>query len=76
MSNAMNYDKDYVSGYAALTEFEKKGTIPLSIAIKRFDEICHVYKTKVTSDVEESYFYVKKIILTLIWMVGERMSCV
>ena len=70
MSNAMDYDKDYISGYAALTEFEAKGSIPLSIAIKRFDEICHVYKTKITSDVVESYFYVKKIILTLIWMVG------
>nr|MCR5092162.1 ROK family protein [Bacilli bacterium] len=36
----------------------------------RFDEICHIYNTKITSDIEESYFYVKKIILTLIWMVG------
>lgn len=70
MANGLHYDKDYVSGYAALTAFEKKAYIPFSIAIKRFDDICHIYRTKITSDFEESYFYVKKIILTLIWMVG------
>ena len=70
MSNGMNYDKDYVSGYLSLKEFEAKGSISLNIAIKRFDEICHIYNTKITSEIEESYFYVKKIILTLIWMVG------
>ena len=66
----MNYDKDFVSGYEALTTFENKGTIPLTIAIKRGEDICHLYNTKITSDIEESFFYVKKIILTLIWMVG------
>ena len=56
MSYGMNYDKDYISGYAALTEFEAEGSVPLSIAIKRFDEICHIYNTKIASDIEASYF--------------------
>ena len=66
----MNIDKDYISAYKSLSEFENKGNIPFSVAIKRFDDICHIYKTNITSDMEESYFYVKKIVLTLIWMVG------
>ena len=67
----MNYDKDFLSAYEELEKFEKeKGNKDLNITIKQNEDICYTYKTKMTSDIEESFFYVKKIILSLIYMVG------
>lgn len=67
----MNYDKSFISAYEDLNNFEsKKGNKDLNITIKQNDDICYTYKTRITSDIEESFFYVKKIILSLIYMVG------
>ncbi|MBP5091010.1 MAG: ROK family protein [Bacilli bacterium] len=70
MANKLHYDEGYVSPFEALNEFEDRAYIPLEIAIKRFSSLTYVYKSKITDDLGESFFYVKKIILSLIWMVG------
>ena len=67
----MNYDKNYISAYEKLEQFEKeKGIKDCAITIKQNEDICYTYKTRISSDIEESLFYIKKIILTLIYMVG------
>lgn len=67
----MKYDKNYISAYEKLEQFEKeKGIKDCTITIKQNEDICYTYKTKISSDIEESLFYIKKIILTLIYMVG------
>ena len=66
----MNYNKDFIPAIEVIDEFNKKGTIPFNIMISRNNEIFYSYKINITDDIKESYYVVKKLILTLMWMVG------
>lgn len=66
----MRFDQGFVSAFEALDEFEKKGSIPFVITVRRGDSLSFSYRMKITEDIPESYFYVKKIVLTLLWAVG------
>lgn len=66
----MNYNKDFIPAIEVINEFNKKGTIPFNIMISRNNEIFYSYKINITNDIKESYYVVKKLILTLMWMVG------
>ena len=66
----MNYNKDFIPAIEVIDEFNKKGTIPFNIMISRNNEIFYSYKINITDDIKKSYYVVKKLILTLMWMVG------
>ncbi len=67
----MNFDKNFISSFEALNNFEKKGDKNIEIAILQNGNILYSYKSKIiSSDFETSFFYIRKIIITLIFMVG------
>ena len=66
----MHFDKEFLPAFKALDEFEKKGKNSFIITIRRLPDISYSHHMRITDDLEESYFYVKKIVLTLLWMIG------
>lgn len=66
----MNYRHDFVSGYLSLLDFEKKGKEDFFIGIKQSDDLLYVYSTKVDPTNKENCFYLKKLVLILLWMIG------
>lgn len=50
--------------------FSKRASHPFSLCLKRGEEISFPFAMKITPDYEESYSYVKKALLTMLWMVG------
>ncbi len=67
----MNYDKSFISSFYALNEFESKGDKEVELAILQNEDILYSYKSKIISnDLDKSFYFIKKIIITLIFMVG------
>lgn len=60
----------FQSGYPLLHHFEKEAAYPLSIIVQRGNALSFTYHTKISEDREKNYFYLKKIILSLLWIVG------
>jgi predicted NBD/HSP70 family sugar kinase len=67
---SLKFDPSFVSAREALDSFEKAGTSPLSIAIIQPRGLVYVYKTKVNPDPLITYPFLKRLLLTLVWMVG------
>ncbi len=63
-------DKDFEPAYDSYLHFQDKAEIPFCISVRRGKEIVYPFPFKITNDVEESYFYCKKILLSLIWAIG------
>lgn len=58
------------SGYEMLSQFESRGHHPVFLTISRDHSVSYTYSAKTGDDQEENRFYLKKIALTLIWLVG------
>lgn len=63
-------ERDYKFASEEILNANKKGSEGISLTLSRGDSIIFPYSFKISTDFESSYYYVKKIILTLIWMVG------
>lgn len=50
--------------------FSKRASHPFFLCLNRGEVISFPFAMKITPDYEESYFYVKKAMLTMLWMVG------
>lgn len=68
--SVLNYSDLFLPGYFQLLNFEKKGIHPFSITIKRKQVLSYRYDYMLTEKEEENYFYTKKILLTLLWLIG------
>ena len=68
----MNFilEKEFVPAIDSFNEFEESASKEITLTIKRGEEIIFPFKMKISDDFALSYFFVKKIILTLFWMVG------
>ena len=64
------YDVNYKPAYLELNKFFKKSTKVLKIAIQRNNGLTYRKDIPITDDYNESYFYVERIIKTLLWLVG------
>jgi predicted NBD/HSP70 family sugar kinase len=66
----LKFDPSFISARKALEKFEEAGTSPLSIAISQPRGLIYVYNTKVNPDPIVTYPFLKRLLLTLVWMVG------
>lgn len=66
----MKYNSDFIGADRALSSFEGRSHHPYLLTIQRGNEISYTYHGLHSDNREESYFYVKKILLTLMWLVG------
>lgn len=64
------YDPNFKPAYTELLEFYKKSTNSIKIALERNNKLTYVRDIKITDDIDESYFYVERIVKTLLWLVG------
>lgn len=73
--NAFDLDGDFVPAYESFMAFQNRATLPFCITISQGNDIVYPFRFKISDDFEESYFYCKKILLTLLWAVGgERIA--
>ena len=63
-------ERDYKFASEEILNANKKGSEGITLTLSRGDSIIFPYSFKISTDFESSYYYVKKIILTLVWMVG------
>ncbi len=68
--NRFLLESDYKFASEEILNANKKGSEEITLTLSRGDSIIFPYSFKIDSDFESSYYYVKKLILTLIWMVG------
>lgn len=66
----LKLDPTFVSAREYLDSFEKKETNPFTIVISQASGLVYIYHTHVNLDPKVSYPFLKKLVLTLIWMVG------
>ena len=64
------YDPNYKPAYLELNKFFKTSTRVLSIAVTRNNGLTYRKDIPINDNFEESYFYVERIIKTLLWLVG------
>ena len=70
MSSPFLLEDDFLPAYESFHSFQKKAQEDFGIAVSRGQDIAFPFFFRITLDFEESYFYAKKILLTLLWMVG------
>ena len=64
------YDKNFKPAYLELTKFFKNCDKTLHIAIERNNNLVYRKDIPVNNDFEQSYFYVERIIKSILWIVG------
>lgn len=68
----MNFilEKEFIPAIDSFESFQKEGNEEIVLTIKRGDSIVFPFRMKISQDFERSFFFVKKILLSLFWMVG------
>lgn len=69
MEPSGNTNPGWLSGYRLLKAYEERGKSPLAVTIQRGDSLSYTYHSS-TTETEEDCFFMKKMILTLLWIVG------
>lgn len=64
-----NTNPGWLSGYRLLKAYEERGKSSLAVTIQRGDSLSYTYHSA-TTETEEDFFFMKKMILTLLWIVG------
>lgn len=68
--NLLKYDPSFVPAYLQYEDFMRSATHPFKITIQRDNRISYTLDCPFSDDLEESYFFLKKGILILLWMIG------
>lgn len=63
-------DKDFKPIFDSYESFQRRAKEPITLTIKRGEDIIFPFYMKISSDFKKSYFYTKKILLSLLWIVG------
>ncbi len=63
-------DKDFKPMIDSFESFQREAKEPITLTIKRGEEVVFPFTMRITSNFDKSYFYVKRILLSLLWMVG------
>lgn len=66
----MIIDKDFKPSYIELEKLEAKGTIPFALSIGMNEDIYYTYRGHLSKELTDSYIYLKKIFLSIVWMIG------
>lgn len=66
----MANESEFILPYEAFSSFQKKAKEEMTIALIRGEDVCYPFKAPISDDFEETYFYLKKILLSLLWIVG------
>ncbi len=66
----MANESEFILPYEAFSSFRKRAKEEITIALIRGEDVCFPFKVPVTDDFEESYFYLKKVFLSLLWIIG------
>ena len=61
---------EFLLPYENFSSFEKRAKKEITIALLRGKEVSFPFAFLISDDFEESYFYVKKVLLTLLWTIG------
>ena len=69
-SPSFRLERNFESAYDSFLSFQSRADIPFGIAITRGSGLCYPFSFRVSEDFEESYFMAKKILLSLLWMIG------
>lgn len=69
-SPSLRLERNFESAYDSFLSFENGAKIPFGIAITRENGLCYPFSFRVSEDFEKSYFQAKKILLSLLWMIG------
>lgn len=69
-SPSFRLERNFESAYDSFLSFQSRADIPFGIAITRESGLCYPFSFRVSEDFEESYFMAKKILLSLLWMIG------
>ena len=64
------FDPDYNPAYLALNAFFKTATKDVLVAVERENGLMYVKRIPINEDLNESYFYVERIIKSILWLVG------
>ncbi len=64
------FDPNYTPAYLALNEFFKTATKDVLVAVERENGLMYVKRIPINEDLNESYFYVERIIKSILWLVG------
>ena len=64
------FDPNYNPAYIALNEFYKTSTHTIKVAVERENGLIYVKEIPVNDDLNESYFYVERIVKSILWLVG------
>lgn len=63
-------DKDFKPIIDSFESFQRRAKEPITLTIKRGEEVIFPFSMRISSNFEKSYFYTKRLLLTLLWMVG------
>ncbi len=61
---------EFILPYESFSSFERRAKEEITIALLRDEDVSFPFALLINEDFEESYFYVKKVLLTLLWTIG------
>ena len=61
---------EFILPYEAISSFQKRAKEEAEIALVRGEDVCFPFKAFISDDFEESYFFLKKVLLTVLWTIG------
>ena len=64
------FDPNYKPAYIELTNFFKTATREVKVAVERENGLMYVKNIPVNDNLQESYFYVERIVKSILWLVG------
>lgn len=66
----LHFDDSFLPLEDVFNDFEKEANIPFAITIEQKENLSYTYEMKVKDDPVLSYPLIKKMVLSLLWMVG------
>ena len=64
------FDPNYKPAYIELNNFFKTATREVKVAVERENGLMYVKNIPVNDNIQESYFYVERIVKSILWLVG------
>ena len=64
------FDPNYKPAYIELNNFFKTATREVKVAVERENGLMYVKNIPVNDNLQESYFYVERIVKSILWLVG------
>ncbi len=61
---------EFILPYESFSSFQKKGNKEMTMTLLRGGEVAFPFTFLISEDFQESYFYAKKVFLSLLWAIG------